>query len=92
MEQLNGSFSQYMGYALAALAVWILLRCARSLLTGQPVPEIWGALEFSGKDHRELEHREILIGSRASMTPAQNPVCSDNHSGEGDARHRCSRK
>ena len=66
MEQLNGSFSQYMGYALAALAVWILLRCARSLLTGRPVPEIWGALELSGKDHRELEHREILIGSRAS--------------------------
>ena len=66
MELSVGSFTEYMGYLLAGLAVWILLRCAKSMLTDRPVPEVWGALELSGKERRELEHWECLIGRAAS--------------------------
>ena len=60
-----GSLSEYTGYVLAALAVWILLRCARSMLSERPAPEIRGILVFSDKDRRELDGRDCLIGRAA---------------------------
>ena len=47
---MGASFTDCMLYLLAALAVWILLRCARSLLGRRTVPEPLAALELSGKD------------------------------------------
>ena len=66
MEQ---TVAEYTSYLLAVLAVWILLRCARSLLTRRSVPDVTGALELSGKEIRELRGRECLIG-RASSSDA----------------------
>ena len=66
MERTVGSFTEYTSYMIAALAVWILLRCARSLLTRRSAPETTGALELAGKEIRELRGRECLIGRSSS--------------------------
>lgn len=58
--------AEYTSYLLAVLAVWILLRCARSLLTRRSLPEAAGALELSGKEIRELRGRECLVGRASS--------------------------
>ena len=36
------AFLQYTGYVLAFFAVWIVARCARSMLSEKYVPEVWG--------------------------------------------------
>ena len=63
---MGASFTDCMLYLLAALAVWILLRCARSLLGRRTVPEPLAALELSGKERRELLAQECLIGRSSS--------------------------
>ena len=77
---MGASFTDCMLYLLAALAVWILLRCARSLLGRRTVPEPLAALELSGKERRELLAQECLIGrSSSSDAVLDNPSVRRTH-------------
>ena len=73
MERMGASFTDCMLYLLAALAVWILLRCARSLLGRRTAAEPLAALELSGKERRELLAQECLIG----RSPSSDAVLDD---------------
>lgn len=71
---------QYTGYVLAALAVWILLRCARSMLLRRCEPEIWGWLELSGGEKLPLRHWECVVGrSAASDAVIPDPSVERSH-------------
>ena len=50
------AFLQYTGYVLAFFAVWIVARCARSMLSEKYVPEVWGYLELPDGTSRAIEH------------------------------------
>ena len=77
---MSASFTDYMLYLLAALAVWILLRCARSLLGRRTIPESLAALELSGKERRELPGRECLVGrSSSSDAVLDDPTVRRTH-------------
>ena len=70
----------YTSYVLAALAVWILLRCARSLLLSRYEPEIWGWLELSGGEKLPIRHWECVIGrSAASDAVLSDPSVARSH-------------
>ena len=56
------AFLQYTGYVLALLAVWIMVRCARSMLKEKYVPEVWGYLELPDGSSRAIEHWECILG------------------------------
>ena len=56
------AFLQYTGYVLALLAVWITVRCARSMLKEKYVPEVWGYLELPDGSSRAIEHWECILG------------------------------
>ncbi len=45
---------RYTGYALAAMAVWIVLRCVRSLVMQRPAPLIWACLVLPGVERLPL--------------------------------------
>ena len=56
------AFLQYTGYVLAFFAVWIVVRCARSMLSEKYVPEVWGYLELPDGTSRAIEHWECILG------------------------------
>ena len=56
------AFLQYTGYVLALFAVWIVVRCARSMLSERYVPEVWGYLELPDGTSRPIEHWECILG------------------------------
>ena len=56
------AFLQYTGYVLAFFAVWIVARCARSMLSERYVPEVWGYLELPDGTSRAIEHWECILG------------------------------
>lgn len=80
MDNPIASLSEYLGYILAFLAVWILLRCARALLTRRGVPAMGGALELPGKDRREVCAAGCLIGRAGSSDVAlTDPSVKSTH-------------
>ena len=58
----EAAFLQYTGYVLAFFAVWIVARCARSMLSEKYVPEVWGYLELPDGSSRAIEHWECILG------------------------------
>ena len=56
------AFLQYTGYVLAFFAVWVVARCARSMLSEKYVPEVWGYLELPDGTSRAIEHWECILG------------------------------
>ena len=52
----------YSSYALAALAVWVLCRCARSMLRWRYEPELWGYFELPGGTSAPIRHWECILG------------------------------
>ena len=58
----EAAFLQYTGYVLAFFAVWIVVRCARSMLSEKYVPEVWGYLELPDGTSRAIEHWECILG------------------------------
>ena len=71
---------RYTGYVLAALAVWIVLRCARSLLLRRPQPEVWGCLELPGGERVPIRGRECVVGrSRLSDAVIDDPSVGKTH-------------
>ena len=49
-------------WILPILAVWILLRCVRSMLQESYEPELWARLEFSDGSWADVRHWECIIG------------------------------
>jgi len=66
VEQLQGVFNLYSGCLLSALAVWIVARCAVSLLRQHYEPEVWGYVELPGGTSRAIHHWECILGRSAS--------------------------
>ena len=52
--------------AIAALALLLIVQCARSLLSGHSEQEIWGVLTMSNGGRYELTHWENTIGRARS--------------------------
>ncbi|MBQ2895757.1 MAG: FtsW/RodA/SpoVE family cell cycle protein [Oscillospiraceae bacterium] len=67
MDQYAPLIMQTSGYLTAALAVWILLRCAISMLQEKYEPEIWAYLEMPDGSSKPINNWECILGrSRAS--------------------------
>ncbi len=49
-------------YILPVLALWIVLRCIRSMLSEKYEPEVWGHLIFPDGSAAPLTHWECLVG------------------------------
>ena len=58
-------FIQITRYLLPALALWVLLRCARSLLFYRKEPEIWAWLTTPENTRLPVTHWENLLGRSA---------------------------
>ena len=52
--------------ALPLLALWLLLRCVRSMLRESREPELWARLEFSDGTSAPVRHWENILGSARS--------------------------
>lgn len=79
----DGDFSGYthiLRYVLPALALWILVRCAVSLLRERQVPEEWGYLTLPGGIRATLNHWENTVGrSKNADVHINYPTVSRNH-------------
>ena len=62
LEGIGSAVIFYSGYVLAALAVWILARCAVSMLQTKYDPEIWGYIELPGGKNLAIHHWECILG------------------------------
>ncbi|MGN1016322.1 MAG: FtsW/RodA/SpoVE family cell cycle protein [Faecousia sp.] len=75
--------SVYLGllrYAVPLLAVFLLVRCAKPLLTFRREPEIWAWLNLPGDNQIPITHWENVIGRSKSCDVAINfPTVSRNH-------------
>lgn len=65
---ISSSFSVYkiISYILPALALWLLARCLRSMLSHKAEPELWGALTDSSGTKYPIKHWDCVIGRAAS--------------------------
>lgn len=65
---------------LPILAVWLVVRCAKSLLRGRVERETWGRLTLPDGDYGEFHHWENTVGrSRRSDVVLQSPTVSRSH-------------
>ena len=65
---------------LAVLAVWLLIRCCRSLFADKKDPEAWGFLSMSNGGRYELLHWENVIGrARSCDVRISFPSVSRSH-------------
>lgn len=62
MEHTAQICIQISGYAQAVLALWILLRCALSMLQEKYEPEVWAYVELPGGSSRAIHHWECILG------------------------------
>ncbi|MBE6969013.1 MAG: FHA domain-containing protein [Ruminococcaceae bacterium] len=53
---------QTAGYLTAALAIWILIRCAVSMLQEKYEPEVWAYLEMPDGTSRPINNWECILG------------------------------
>lgn len=53
-------------YILPVLAIWVICRCLRSMLSEKYDPEVWGHLIFPDASSASLSHWECLIGRAKS--------------------------
>ena len=77
-------------YILPALALWVLLRCLRSMLRERYEPETWAYLvDLNGTEH-PVNHWECIVGrSRSADIVLDDPTVSRMHAslqrdGDGD--------
>lgn len=66
MDELIQGAVELAGYALPLLAVWLLVRCVRSLLREKYEPEMWAYLETPSGEKAAIRHWECIIGSAKS--------------------------
>lgn len=78
-EILNTAFS-LSRLALPLLALWVIARCARSMLREHYEPETWGYLGLPDGGSAPLRHWEILIGrSRYSDVVLEDETAARSH-------------
>ena len=67
-------------FLLPILAVWILLRCVRSMLRERCEPEIWAYLDHPLGSSFPVGHWECIVGrSRSCNIVINSPTISRNH-------------
>jgi len=67
-------------WILPLLALWLLLRCVRSMLRDRYEPEIWGYLEAPDGARAALKHWECLVGrSKSCDITVNSPAVSRTH-------------
>ena len=66
MEALTADILIAARVALPLLALWVLLRCVRSMLQERSEPELWATLDFSDGTKAPVRHWESLVGSAKS--------------------------
>lgn len=70
----------YIRYVLPVLALWILIRCARSLLLFKKEPEVWAWLTTPENTRIPVMHWENLVGRGGSCDVVLDyPTISRNH-------------
>lgn len=62
MELAQAYFLRFSGVGAAVLAVWIVARCAVSMLRQRYEPEVWGYMELPGGVSRAIHHWECILG------------------------------
>ena len=66
MEAFSENIIRAAGYIMPLLAVWILVRCVRSMLREKYEPEVWAYLETKGGETAAIRHWECIIGAAKS--------------------------
>lgn len=67
-------------YILPVLAVWVVVRCLRSMLSEKYDPEVWGHLIFPDTSAAALPHWECIIGrAKTSDIVVNSPDISRIH-------------
>ena len=66
METLIDSILHAARFVLPLLALWLLLRCVRSMLQEKSEPELWAYLELSDGTRAQVSHWESIVGSAKS--------------------------
>jgi cell division protein FtsW len=65
---------------LPVLCIWLVARCAKSLLRGRIEKETWGRLTLPNGDYGEFHHWENTVGrSRRSDVVLNSPTVSRSH-------------
>ncbi len=91
-DSIKGIALTAIRYAVPLLALWILIRCARSLLSIKKTNEVWAKLKFPDGSFQNITHWENLLGRAKSSDILLNfPSVSRNHAvltrkGEGEWR------
>lgn len=62
MEAYTDVFLRISGYLRAMIALWLLVRCALSMLREKNEPEIWAYLEKAGGGRIPIQSWECLLG------------------------------
>ena len=90
LPDMTGYIMQGSKYILPALALWVLLRCLRSMLRERYEPETWAYLvDLNGTEH-PVNHWECIVGrSRSADIVLDDPTVSRMHAslqrdGDGD--------
>ena len=65
MEAITEYAVRFSGFVLPALAVWLLVRCTRSMLREKYEPEMWAYFD-TGAERAIIKHWESLIGRAKS--------------------------
>ena len=62
MDSLAAFVCSAARWLMPVLALWILLRCVRSMLQERYEPELWARLEFADGSITAIRHWESIIG------------------------------
>ena len=80
MPDISEYVMQGTRYALPFLALWLLMRCIRSMLREQYEPETWAWLIYPDGARRPLNHWECIIGrANSSDVKLSEPEVSRVH-------------
>ena len=66
MDMLAEKAVSFSRFLLPLLAIWLLVRCVRSMLSEKYEPELWAYLEAPSGERAEIRHWECIIGSARS--------------------------
>ena len=80
MEAISAFMLNISKWALPLLAVWLLIRCVRSMLQQKYRPEIWAYIEAPGGVVQPIYHWECIIGrARSCDVVVASPAVSKTH-------------
>jgi len=80
MDRISDLVIQASRWILPLLALWVLLRCLRSMLQSRYEPELWAYLEFPDGTVGKLRHWECIVGSgRGCDIRLRSPAADRTH-------------